>query len=50
MKSFGNFKIGWASVSITPDMPVILCGQMYDRVSRYVHDPITATALAIDNG
>lgn len=27
-----------------------MIGQMYQRFSRYVHDPITATALALDNG
>lgn len=42
--------IGWASDSITPCRPVYLSGQLYVRVSRYVHDPITATALAIENG
>lgn len=45
-----KIKIGWASVSITPDRPIFLVGQMYYRVSKYVHDPITATALALENG
>ncbi len=39
--------VGWASVSITPDKPVQLQGQFYERVSESVHDPVTATALAI---
>ncbi len=43
-------KIGWAQRSITPDQPLWVVGQMYTRISRYVHDPITATALALDNG
>lgn len=43
-------RIGWAQRSITPDRPVWMIGQMYQRFSRYVHDPITATALALDNG
>lgn len=43
-------KIGWAQRSITPDRPVWMIGQMYQRFSRYVHDPITATALVLDNG
>ena len=42
--------VGWAQCSITPNSPVLMVGQMYPRVSRYVHDPITATALALENG
>lgn len=45
-----KLKIGWAQCSITPDGPVLMEGQMYQRYSHYVHDPITATALALDNG
>ena len=45
-----QIKIGWASASITPDRPLVMLGQMYHRVSEYVRDPITATALALDNG
>ncbi len=41
--------IGWAQTSITPERPLLMIGQMYHRVSEYVHDPITATALALDN-
>ncbi|HWR35186.1 MAG TPA: hypothetical protein VN622_04860, partial [Clostridia bacterium] len=40
----------WASVSITPDRPVALAGQFHTRVSRSVHDPVTATALALESG
>jgi len=43
-------KIGWAQTDLTPDRPVWMIGQMYHRVSEYVRDPITATALALDNG
>ncbi len=43
-------KIGWAQTNLTPDRPVQMIGQMYHRVSEYVRDPITATALALDNG
>lgn len=43
-------KTGWASTSITPSDPVFNAGQIYERVSKYVHDPITATALVIENG
>lgn len=45
-----KLSIGWAQRSITPNGPILMEGQMYVRVSRYVHDPITATALALDNG
>ncbi|MEG1525633.1 MAG: hypothetical protein RRZ24_10220 [Clostridia bacterium] len=42
--------IGWAQTSITPQRPLLMIGQMYHRVSEYVHDPITATALALESG
>lgn len=45
-----EIKIGWAQTDITPDRPVYNGGQIYPRISKYVHDPITATALALDNG
>lgn len=45
-----KLQIGWAQTSITPTRPLLMEGQMYQRVSRYVHDPLTATALALDNG
>jgi len=40
--------IGWSSTSITPDKPVQLHGQHYERVSEYVRDPVTATVLAFE--
>ena len=40
--------IGWASKDITPTKPVALAGQFHVRISKYVHDAITATALAIE--
>ena len=45
-----QIKIGWANISLVSDRPVFLSGQMYYRVSRYVHDPVTATAIAFDSG
>lgn len=42
--------IGWSQKDITPEKPVLLQGQFYTRISEYVHDPITATSLVIDNG
>lgn len=41
--------IGWAETSITPIRPLLMEGQMYMRTSKYVHDPITATCLVLDN-
>jgi hypothetical protein len=43
-------KIGWATCEITPDEPVLIAGQFHARVSEGVLDPITATALVLDNG
>lgn len=40
--------VGWAAASITPDRPVQLQGQFFERVSEYVRDPIMATALALE--
>jgi hypothetical protein len=45
-----QIQIGWSEVSITPPRPVSLDGQLYYRISKYVHDPIYATALVIENG
>ena len=45
-----SLKIGWASADISTAAPVPIGGQMYTRISKGVKDPITATALWIDNG
>ncbi len=45
----GGLRIGWASVNITPERPVVLRGQFHARVSEGVMDPVTATALAIES-
>ncbi|PYI55640.1 hypothetical protein [Paenibacillus flagellatus] len=44
-----SVRIGWSTVSITPDEPVLLAGQFYERVSERVRDPIAATALALES-
>ena len=44
----GNLLVGWSSTDITPDRPVQLAGQWYERISEGVMDPITATALALE--
>ena len=38
--------VGGATISITPDRPVALAGQMHTRIARSVESPVTATALA----
>jgi hypothetical protein len=48
--SAADLLVGWAHVDITPDKPVPLAGQFHTRVSKSVHDPVTATALAIESG
>lgn len=45
----GKIKIGWSSVSLVSDRPVLLSGQLYYRVSKYVHDPVTATAVVFES-
>ena len=46
----GTVKLGWSQCDISTDKPVLMPGQAYLRVSKGVHDPITATALVIDGG
>src|SRR5215472_7484104 len=41
--------VGGASVSITPDRPVALSGQMHTRIARTVESPVMATALALES-
>jgi len=40
--------IGWSTADVTPDRPVVLRGQFHTRISERVHDPLTATALALE--
>jgi hypothetical protein len=40
--------VGWARADITPPKPVNLRGQMYKRTSTDVHDPLSATVLALE--
>lgn len=44
----GDLYVGWASVSILPGDPIALCGQYSTRISAEVHDPLQATALALE--
>jgi hypothetical protein len=41
--------VGGATVSITPDRPVAIAGQMHTRIARDVESPVTATALALES-
>ncbi len=45
-----ELRIGWASRDVSTDKPVDIPGQFYIRVSQGVLDPVTVTALVIDNG
>ena len=45
----GGLRIGWAIDDITPDGPVSLKGQYYERISTYVQSPLKATAVAIES-
>ena len=45
----GGLRIGWAMKDITPDGPVSLYGQYYERISTYVQSPLKVTALAIES-
>ncbi len=44
-----GLRIGWASTSITPDVPVIMSGGSRARLSTGVMDPLTATALVLES-
>ncbi len=45
-----QIKIGWGTRSIVPPRPCFIGGQMYMRVSEGVLDPLTVTAMTIENG
>ncbi|MDO6439227.1 hypothetical protein Q4534_17525 [Cyclobacterium sp. 1_MG-2023] len=45
-----NLKVGWSTVDITPDKPVLVAGQFHARLSEGVMDPVTATILALESG
>ncbi|MEO6707715.1 MAG: hypothetical protein ABIN04_17900 [Ginsengibacter sp.] len=47
LKSEG-LNIGWAMEDITPEGPVSLFGQYYERISKYVQSPLKVTAFAIE--
>lgn len=42
-------KIGWAQRDVSTDKPVIINGQYYMRISKGILDPVTVTALTMEN-
>ncbi len=45
-----KIKIGWSEIDITPDEPIALGGQFYERVSDSVDTPLMCTAFALESG
>ncbi len=43
-------KIGWSSRDVSTNKPVNIPGQFAMRISRGIMDPVSVTALVIDNG
>lgn len=44
-----RIKIGWASRDVSTDKPVNMSGQFHMRIIRGILDPITVTALVVEN-
>jgi GNAT superfamily N-acetyltransferase len=42
-------QVGWATTDITPQRPVFIPGQFHGRLPEYPAEPLTATALVLDN-
>jgi hypothetical protein len=47
--SAAELRAGAGTVSVTPDRPVALWGQMHTRVSTGVASPVTATVLLLES-
>lgn len=45
-----KFLVGWAEESLVPEKKVSIPGQFYERISEYVEDKISATAMAVESG
>lgn len=43
-------KIGWSKREFSTNEPVLIPGQMYQRLSKGILDPLYATALVVDGG
>lgn len=45
-----ELRIGWASRDVSTDKPINIPGQFHMRISEGIMDPLTVSALVIDNG
>ena len=45
----GRIRIGWASRDVSTELPVNMPGQFFMRIAQGIHDPLTVTALALEN-
>ena len=45
-----KLQFGWSEISLTPEKKNSLAGQFAERISEYVEKPVTATALAVEDG
>lgn len=45
-----ELRMGWASRDVTTDKPINIPGQFHMRISEGIMDPLTVTALVVDNG
>lgn len=45
----GELLVGAATVSITPDQPIALWGQMQTRISKGVESPLSASVIALES-
>lgn len=43
-------KIGWGRREVSTEQRVVLPGQLHQRVSQGIHDPLYTTALCVDGG
>lgn len=43
-------RIGWGAADITPSQPAFIAGQFHARLPEEAGDPLTVTALILDNG
>jgi len=44
------FRAGAAMLDITPSLGVSIVGNLHDQKARYIHDPLHARCLALDDG
>ena len=44
----GSIYVGWSRQTITPDKPARLLGQMYERISQYIHSTLYITVMALE--